>query len=518
MHHSISYRDRLLSDPYRPQYHFAAMDRINISDPNGAFYADGRYHLMYLYVTKRDERGDHCCWGHVSSSDLVHWRHHKDAIGPIDGDNGCYSGGAYLDDDGTAYITFWKFPSVNGHDHGGTAIAYAKPPYEDWTRIEPIAIDSLPGQWGITETAEDGRQRYVGNADPSNIWKMNGYYYMETGNKIVLEQYGMQPESDVRYCGGWTDLYKSKDLRHWEYVHRFMEHTNGVNRWTDQTEDHMCSSLFPLPDKAYGGTLTDHWLEMFISHNIGSQYFIGKLDEAAEVFIPEQHGRFTWQDRTCFAPEAMLDADNRQIAWFVLHDDLCDYTDDFDWFGVYTMPRTLWFENNTLHMFPVEELTVLQTNHQKWDEHIPKMLPVKNGRSCHIHAEFRLGCTENCGFTLLYDPQTGQGLHIYYDVKRQKLIFDGSCCGEYGIKRKTAHKTYQIVDIEEAPLALREDEALELDIWIDHSVVEVFANQRQAISRRFYADDPENAVQVLVIGHDAITYAEAWKMHPSNPY
>ncbi len=85
-----SFREKLLSDPYRPAYHFCVPeDRGSPGDPNGAFYHNGRYHLMYLY----NREGSGFSWGHVSSKDLLHWRHHPDGIGPGDGDEGCFSGG-----------------------------------------------------------------------------------------------------------------------------------------------------------------------------------------------------------------------------------------------------------------------------------------------------------------------------------------------------------------------------------------------------------------------------------------
>ena len=37
-------------------------------DPNGALHWKGKYHLCYIF---QDERGH--CWGHASSTDLVHW-------------------------------------------------------------------------------------------------------------------------------------------------------------------------------------------------------------------------------------------------------------------------------------------------------------------------------------------------------------------------------------------------------------------------------------------------------------
>ena len=72
-------RERFLADDQRPGYHFALPEDLGVpGDPNGAFYANGRYHLMYLY----NRRGVGFCWGHVSSADLLHWRHHPDALGP----------------------------------------------------------------------------------------------------------------------------------------------------------------------------------------------------------------------------------------------------------------------------------------------------------------------------------------------------------------------------------------------------------------------------------------------------
>jgi len=45
-----SLRERFLADPYRPGYHFCVPEDMGEpGDPNGAFYHNGRYHLMYLY-------------------------------------------------------------------------------------------------------------------------------------------------------------------------------------------------------------------------------------------------------------------------------------------------------------------------------------------------------------------------------------------------------------------------------------------------------------------------------------
>ncbi|MEG0494463.1 MAG: hypothetical protein RR696_14810, partial [Clostridia bacterium] len=95
-----------LADPFRPLFHFASPGRLaSPGDPNGCFYAYGRHHLMYLYHSEHNGY----CWGHLSSSNLISWHHHPDALQKTTLDDGCYSGGAFVDADGCAYLSFWIY-------------------------------------------------------------------------------------------------------------------------------------------------------------------------------------------------------------------------------------------------------------------------------------------------------------------------------------------------------------------------------------------------------------------------
>ncbi|MBM3323434.1 MFS transporter, partial [candidate division WOR-3 bacterium] len=182
------FREKLLDDPYRPRYHFCVPEDMGVpGDPNGCFYARGRYHLMYLY----NRNGVGFCWGHISSQDLVHWRHHLDAIGPGDGDEGCFSGGAFVDDDGTAYLSYWML-------WGDKGIGLARSTdrrYERWQKLDANPVIKST-EWGITETTgADGNRLIYGSSDPSNIWRKDGKYYVLTGNLLVLNKYGRKPDS-----------------------------------------------------------------------------------------------------------------------------------------------------------------------------------------------------------------------------------------------------------------------------------------------------------------------------------
>ena len=71
--------------------------------------------------------------------------------------------------------------------------------------------------------------------------------------------------------------------------------------------------------------------------------------------------------------------------------------------------------------------------------------------------------------------------------------------------------------LEEAPLVLAENEQLELILYIDKSVLEVFANDRQAITRRIY-NPKEVLPEFGVFGDGVITELKSFRMMPTMPY
>lgn len=497
------YRKRLLDDAYRPAYHFAICDDLGCpGDPNGAFFADGVYHLMYLYRNSETE-GFH--WGHISSLDLIHWRHHPDALTTFDGDMGCFSGGGFVDDDGTAYLSFWKFASQNegSKDLGGVALAYARPPYDIWERLDPIAIPSSH-IWGVADMNIYGETVHIGCADPSNIWKSNGKYYMQAGNKPVLDAFGRNEDSPEKYRGDWTDLFSSADLKSWEYVGRFYEnHKKGEDDWPDETEDDMCPSFLPLFDAEENGEPTGLYLQLFLSHNRGCQYYIGTLE--GERFIPKQHGRMSWRDRAYAAPEALVDRKNRQIIWTWIIDNPTDDFDRFGWTGVFGIPRNVWYEDGELKMSPISELDMLQYGHIAYSEEDGRAVKVGNGELCRIKGVWKNG-DEKVGLAVRVSDDGSEYTEIYYSPTEKKLVMDTTKSGSEGWKIR-----------EEAPFALRADEDLSLDILIDKSVVEVYANKRQAICRRVYPTKPEVSKGVRLIGKSP-EKLDSYKMFPGNPY
>ena len=517
------FREKLLADPYRPGYHFTLPDDIGIpGDPNGAFFANGRYHLMYLYDRSgREYWHKSCfCWGHISSSDLIHWRHHPDAIFPGGGDGGCFSGGAFVDEDGTAYLSYWALPARDDSAQGSGIGIYRSSDrnYEQWEKIALIEGTDF----GILEvTDEAGLPRYLANADPSNIWKKEGLYYLQTGNLPVLRKYGRTEQSAEIYRGDWVDLFRSGDLVNWQYAGRFYDRKTD-DRWTDATEDDMCPSFLPLPASSAGGPASGKHLQLFISHNKGCQYYIGEYDPPNDRFVPQVHGRMTWSDNTFFAPEALIDGHGRQVMWAWLVDNPASHdissaevraTDG--WTGVYGLPRTLWLaDDGTLGIAPVEELKQLRINEKSFPavslgEGKQMELTGINGRSCEILLEIMPGTARKIGLKVRASPDEAEVTLLYIDSTANRLVFDSTRSGIHG----------RMIE-EAAPFQLAPAEKLQLHIFIDQSVVEIFADQRQAITRRVYPGRPDSTGVILFADDGDATFSkiQTWEIMPANPY
>jgi beta-fructofuranosidase len=495
-------RERFLADPYRPNYHFCVPEDMGMpGDPNGAFYHNGRYHLMYLY----DRRGSGFCWGHISSQDLLHWRHHPDALAPGHGDEGCFSGGAFVDDDGAAYLSYWMLWGAKG-------IGLAKsrgPSFDEWKKLDANPVIKST-EWGVTEARDQqGKPIFYGSADPSNIWKKNGRYYMLTGNLLVLNKLGRGANAPLAEQGDRLYLFVSDNLQDWKYLHVFYQRKP---EWTDQSEDNMCPSFLPLPSKASGGPPSGKHLLLFIAHNKGAQYYVG--DYRNDYFYPNNHGRMSWVDNTYFAPEALIDGQGRQIMWAWLVDNPPGEKEK-GWSGVYGLPRSLWLgDDGTLRMQPVKELEQLRCHEQRWPslslaDGETKPLEKVVGTSCEVDVEFKIGSAKLCGLKVRTSNDAKEETLLYYDLLKKELVFDATHSGDAGRKI-----------VERAPFELKKGEPLKLRVFVDKSIVEIFANDRQAIGRRVYPALPDSeGVRLFAKGGTArVTRVKAWEMAPSNPF
>ena len=508
-------RDRYLRDPHRPGYHFIVPEGLcGPFDPNAALFWRGRYHLMYIY---QGEKGH--AWGHMSSTDLVHWRHHPPALTPGEGDNGIFSGGAFVDwkgdwkgdrkgdRGGVATITYWGL----GKPRGICIATSADDELDIWTKspMNPVIRETA---WGYAVTGEGGGEQIVyGAADPSAIWTRGGRYYMLTGNLLVLNEFGKK-RNQAEHKGDTTYLFVSDDMVKWKYLHPFYK---SDRKWTRADEDNMCPDFFPLPASSRGGAMSDRHMLLFISHNLGCQYYIGRYVQ--DRFHPERHGRMTWVDKAFFAPESLMDERGRRIMWAWIFDGRGRGARGASgWSGTMSLPRVLWLgEDGTLRMRPPEELEILRYNGRIKNNLVVRAdselaLEDVRGNSIELSLDMAPRGARQFGVKVCCSPGGEEQTIVFYDAEEKKLKVD--------TRRSSLREGPK--KIEAAPFELEPGETLTLRVFVDKSVVEVFANDRQAVARRIYPTR-EDSVGVALFskgGPTRVPRLEAWDMMPSNAY
>jgi len=156
------FRRRLLADPAPPAFHFTfPEDDGRPGDPTARSTPNGRYHLMYLYT--------HADLG--SSGARIEQGPPPLAAPPVldsaraKGDEGCFSGGAFVDRDGRAHSSYWGLWAKRG-----SCLAFSNDGISTVGPRAPRTRSSNPPKMELTETKDkDGKPLIYGAADPRRL-------------------------------------------------------------------------------------------------------------------------------------------------------------------------------------------------------------------------------------------------------------------------------------------------------------------------------------------------------------
>ncbi|MHB8520592.1 MAG: GH32 C-terminal domain-containing protein [Limisphaerales bacterium] len=455
-------REKLLSDPYRAGYHFVTPEGTCMPfDPNGAIYWKGRYHLFYIF---QDKRGHN--WGHVSSTDLFHWRHHPTGLV-----SGMFSGNCFINKDG--------HPTICYHQVGqGNAMAVAvDDELNEWKKLEsnPITPKTRPG---------DPQHDKYRSWDPFGWLEGDTYYAIFGGERPAIAK-APRLEGEWKYVG---DLMANS--------------VPGVSI----NEDVSCADFFKLGDRQ---------MLLCISHRLGCRYYLGEWK--GEQFHPTFHEKMSWVDNSFFAPESLLDGKGRRIMWAWIFDSPgFKMRTDYGWSGTMSLPRVLSLgADGRLQMDPPEEIEQLRYHGKKRTDLTVKAdsdLPLEGigGKSLELALEMNAKDAKQFGIKIACSPGSEEQTLVYYDAVDKKLKVDTT----------RSSLTDGPKSVEAGPFELKLDEPLKLRVFVDKSVVEVFANSRQAVMRRIYPSRPDSIGVKLFSegGAGRVASLEAWEMAPSNPY
>ena len=428
--------ERIQKSVYRQTYHVQPITGLS-SDPNGFALHKGTWHLCYQWCPWGAVHGLKY-WYHVTSPDLIHWQNAGIGLAPdcFYDNRGTHSGSAISNGDDLVF-----FYTGNHRD-------------EDWTRT-PFTCAAVLGK--------DGRPRKLDKAlfgprddhsehqrDPKVVYNAESQtYYILIGAQTL----------DKRGC---VMVYKSKALLEgWTYAGQL--NVPGYEAFGGMWE---CPYIVNISGKDVL-IFSPQYTKLpgrgeSTNHNV---YLIGHMDYDALTFTPEgpyrhlDFGFDFYAAQGAFIPKESADPDRAiLIGWVGLPDNHYP-TEEEDWEGSLSLPRELRIVDGKLRQTP-----------------IPAALGLRDAQVAASGALPAACCVEaacpNGDFDLnLYTKADGTGgLRIRYDSARRVATVD-----KRGMDRRFNEAVGEVLEM---PL----DEPLrKLQIFIDNSTTEIFANDGEAV-------------------------------------
>jgi len=446
----VSFAERSVSeiahDPLRPEFHLMP-PRNWMNDPNGPIWWKGQYHLFYQLNPEAATWGE-MHWGHATSPDMIHWHHQPIALAPTSGgpdSEGCFSGSAVVFDGKPAFI----YTGVQNAPPDQATIRDGSDKLRE-TQLLAVAEDDKLLHWKkdqkpIIALPPPGMM-VTGFRDPTP-WREGDTWYVGIG-------------SGEREIGGCVLLYRSKDLRHWEFMHKLVQgKPNGkvaVNP-CDSGEMWECPDFFALDG---------HHVLLYSTEN-KVFWTTGEYDTHKHLYFPMKTGVLD-HDSAYYAPKSFVAPDGRRVLWGWLREMRPEAQfSAAGWSGAMSLPRVLAVNRDGyLEMSPAGECGKLRGEVQSVNVSLSEPSRIKLETLRH-EISIPLGA-ESPRFAVRLLTENQRAWELAVDVAGRTIT-----CGDVAVPLPQPPWTNN---------ALR--------IFVDASVIETFIVGREAITSRVYSVAP----------------------------
>jgi len=473
-------RERLAADPLRPQYHLLPAKNW-MNDPNGPIYWKGHYHMFFQYNPNAAVWGD-MHWAHALSADMIHWRHLRIALAPTPGGddaNGCFTGSA-VDDHGTAAILYTGVKTVAPEQ------ATLRDGVHNFREVQCLATSDDPQlltwtKWDQPVLQPPKDPRLAGFRDPF-LWREGENWYLGVGSGLFKQ-------------GGRVLLYRSKDLRQWEYLHPL-----ASGKWTgkessnpvDSGEMWECPDFFPLGKK-----------HVLLYSTAGQVIWeSGELDPKEHVFHSERRGIL--DHGAYYAQKTQLDAKGKRILWGWIPETRAEA--EFSaagWAGCMALPRVLSLNSDGgLEMQVAPGTQALRAK--------SFVLPGRHADLSQMgHAMEEIQIENLAG-------------ELAWKIKSPRFTFtladrSGSWWSAKLEPKGAAAVTLTVKGVAlEVPLGPKHE--IEFHLFLDASVAELICDRQHVLTTRIYRK-PEGVLRPRFSDNDlpALVSLEAWQLRPISP-
>lgn len=462
---------------HRPAYHFLPPSNW-MNDPNGLIQWEGQYHLFYQYNPYAAVPGN-IHWGHAVSADLVHWADLSIALSPTPGSvdaGGCWSGCA-VDDGGLPTLIYTGF-------RDGVqcpCLATSQDGLLTWEKYPGNPIISNPPE-GL---------ELVGFRDHT-VWREDGAWMMGIG-------------SGIAGVGGAVLLYRSGDLRRWEYLGPLCTGAQTQDSRVPTGAMWECPSFFALGDRHV--LIVSVWTEGITGYTAA---MTGTYQDRR--FNPLKIDKLDYGNHYFYAPQTMLDDRGRRLMWgWIQEGRPVEAQVAAGWSGVMSLPRELRLsEDGELEVSFVPELAVLRGDYVHI-EHLD-IIPGKEGylsnaggETLEIQVDLLRGAAAQSGLVLHRHPSGEEATRVVVNWQAERL--------ELVRRHSSLDPDVDRTDLG-GPLPGLGGGVAHLHLYLDHSVIEVIGNDRVALTGRVYPTLPQSiGIDCFAVGGPArVKTLDLWQL------
>ena len=480
------------NERHRPIYHYTPepAECSSLASADGLIYWKGRYHVFYQHNKRGKLHNAPMEWGHAESPDMIHWKELPTALIPTPGGSdeaGCFSG-CTVDNNGVPTILYTGVtrlnPPIDYESNGRKYTGF----WANHRQCLATGSDDLlywekhPDNPILSKGHETGLEGpLVPHWHDPCVWREDDTWYMLIG-------------SGVEGAGAAHLLYRSIDLINWLFYGTFYS----------ISEDHhsSCPDFFRLPEH-------DILLEAR-----GNRYFAGSRTN--QQFIVTTQGITDFGIGSANAPKTFTDGIGRRIMMAgILESREIEAQRSAGWSGVLSLPRlTTISSDGVLGMKPLPELGSLRRDSLGTEFDVVASdtftLFEFGGDSIEIISTVDMRGAHEFRLAVLCSPDQEEETLIVYSQSLRRLFVD-------------RHRSSTDPDVNKreqgGEFRLVEEENLELHIFVDRSIIEVFANGRAALTTRIYPtrDDAKSIGVSSRGGSVGIQSIQVWEMESTSP-
>lgn len=425
-----------------------------MNDINGPVYYNGYYHIFYQHNPYDDEWG-RMHWGHARSRDMVHWEHLPIALWPSREKGEEHCFSGCLAFNKSGEPVIY-YTSI-GHELPEQWAAIGSPDLLIWRKYGDNPILRMSDHKGLF--IEEWRDPFILQAKDRTFMVLGGKLREKDGGQAVAAIYETTEDRFLKW------QYKGILFRHPDKALHSLE----------------CPNFFPLEnrfvlvDSPYGPV----------------EYFVGSFNDEQYHFATISRGLID-HSRDFYATNILFDQSGRCIllGW------VRGFKSNLGWNGCMAIPRIITLDSEgRLIQSPAPELKALRKTRTAISDlaldNTFRRLDAK-GDLLEIQAAVKLNNAKKCRFSVRCDKDGREGIDII--LEKEKITAAG------------------------VEIPIENSDELELHIFLDKSVLEVFMDQGLHCVTKVISPKIENQnVQISAEdGKATVESIEIWQLTPAD--